>query len=131
MTSSDQVVHNLVVDREIHLVVREASVDFHGKISCDRHSREVGAQFDMGDIDLGDLFGAFGFWRDASARGTKYRGSNKNDVQRIRTWIYKDIDVPDYRDGKQQGTKKVRIDHSCRRGTWTTITDGWSRGNGD
>jgi DnaJ-class molecular chaperone len=69
---------------------QEDSVDFHGKISCDRHSREVVRSLiwviSILEICLGRLLVLVG----TRPQREKYRGSNKNDVQRISAWIYKD-----------------------------------------
>ncbi len=68
-------------------------------------------QFDFDNIDLGDLFGAaFGF-----GGGRRIRRGRNIEVQIRLTFkesvrgVSRDIDVPDYRDGKQSGTKKVSI----------------------
>jgi DnaJ-class molecular chaperone len=69
-------------------------------------------QFDFGDIDLGDLFGsAFGF-----GGGRRVRRGRSVETQVTITFkesifgVQKDIDVPQYKDGKQTGSKKITID---------------------
>lgn len=69
-----------------------------------------GAQFDMGDIDLGDLFGAaFGFGGRRVRKGRNVEVQIKMTFKESVRGFTKIIDVPDYRDGKQQGMKKVTV----------------------
>jgi DnaJ-class molecular chaperone len=69
-----------------------------------------GAQFDMGDIDLGDLFGAaFGFGGGRIRRGRNIEVQMKMTFKESVRGFTRDIDVPDYRDGKQSGMKKVSV----------------------
>lgn len=70
-----------------------------------------GAQFDFGDIDLGDLFGAaFGF-----GGGRRIRRGRNIEIQIKMTFkesvrgFTRQIEVPDYRDGKQNGMKKISV----------------------
>lgn len=70
-----------------------------------------GAQFDFGDIDLGDLFGAaFGFGGGRVRRGRNVEIQVKLTFKESVRGISRELDVPDYRDGKQHGTKKLRVD---------------------
>lgn len=67
-----------------------------------------GFQFD-GDFDLGDIFGAFGFG------GGMRRGRNVEVSVRIslRDAIHgakRDIEIPQYKDGRETGKKKITID---------------------
>jgi DnaJ-class molecular chaperone len=69
-----------------------------------------GAQFDFGDIDLGDLFGAaFGFGGGRMRRGRNIEVQMKMTFKESVRGFTRDIDVPDYRDGKQSGMKKVSV----------------------
>lgn len=68
-----------------------------------------GAQFDFGDIDLGDLFGAFGFGGGRIRRGRNVEVQMKMTFKESVRGFTRDIDVPDYRDGKQSGMKKVSV----------------------
>lgn len=93
-----------------------------------------GAQFDMGDIDLGDLFGAaFGFGGGRVRRGRNVEVQIKMTFKESVRGFARDIDVPDYRDGKQHGNKKIRIEipagveHGQQLqmdGAGETVTDG-------
>ena len=69
-----------------------------------------GAQFDMGDIDLGDLFGAaFGFGGGRVRRGRNIEVQMKMTFKESVRGFTREINVPDYRDGKQSGMKKVSV----------------------
>jgi len=68
-------------------------------------------QFDMGDIDLGDLFGAaFGFGGGRVRRGRNIEVQVNLTFRESIFGVQKTIDVPQYKDGKQTGTKKIPID---------------------
>jgi curved DNA-binding protein len=70
-----------------------------------------GAQFDMNDIDLGDLFGAaFGFGGGRVRRGRNIEVQVNLTFEESIFGVQKTIDVPQYKDGKQTGTKKIPID---------------------
>lgn len=91
--------------------------------------------FDMNDIDLGDLFGAaFGF-----GGGRRIRRGRNIEVQMKMTFkesvrgFTRELQVPDYRDGKQHGMKKVSVtipagvEHGQQLqmdGAGETVTDG-------
>jgi DnaJ-class molecular chaperone len=69
-----------------------------------------GAQFDFGDIDLGDLFGAaFGFGGGRMRRGRNIEVQMKMTFKESVRGFTREINVPDYRDGKQSGMKKVSV----------------------
>ncbi len=69
-----------------------------------------GAQFDFGDIDLGDLFGAaFGFGGGRMRRGRNIEVQMKMTFKESVRGFTRDIDVPNYHDGKQSGMKKVSV----------------------
>lgn len=69
-----------------------------------------GAQFDMGDIDLGDLFGAaFGFGGGRIRRGRNIEVQMKMTFKESVRGFTRELQVPDYRDGKQHGMKKVSV----------------------
>jgi len=69
-----------------------------------------GAQFDMGDIDLGDLFGAaFGFGGGRVRRGRNIEVQIKMTFKESVRGFTRELQVPDYRDGKQEGMKKVSV----------------------
>lgn len=91
-------------------------------------------QFDFGDIDLGDLFGsAFGFGGGRVRRGRNVEVQIKMTFKESVRGFSRDIDVPDYRDGKQHGNKKIHIEipagveHGQQLqmdGAGETVTDG-------
>lgn len=93
-----------------------------------------GAQFDMGDIDLGDLFGAaFGFGGGRVRRGRNIEVQIKMTFKESVRGFSRDIEVPDYRDGKQHGNKKIHVEipagveHGQQLqmdGAGETVTDG-------
>ena len=93
-----------------------------------------GAQFDMGDIDLGDLFGAaFGFGGGRVRRGRNVEVQIKMTFKESVRGFSRDIEVPDYRDGKQHGNKKIHVEipagveHGQQLqmdGAGETVTDG-------
>lgn len=95
-----------------------------------------GAQFDMGDIDLGDLFGAaFGFGGGRIRRGRNIEVQMKMTFKESVRGFTRELQVPDYRDGKQHGMKKVSVtipagvEHGQQLqmdGAGETITDGRS-----
>lgn len=93
-----------------------------------------GAQFDMGDIDLGDLFGAaFGFGGRRVRKGRNVEIEIRMTFKESVRGFTKEVNVPDYRDGVQKGMKKVKVtipagvdDGQQLRmdGAGETITDG-------
>ena len=93
-----------------------------------------GAQFDMGDIDLGDLFGAaFGFGGGRIRRGRNIEVQIKMTFKESVRGFTRELQVPDYRDGKQSGMKKVSVtipagvEHGQQLqmdGAGETVTDG-------
>ncbi len=69
-----------------------------------------GAQFDMGDIDLGDLFGAaFGFGGRRVRKGRNVEVEIRMTFKESVRGFTKEVNVPDYRDGVQKGMKKVKV----------------------
>ena len=93
-----------------------------------------GAQFDMGDIDLGDLFGAaFGFGGRRVRKGRNVEVEIRMTFKESVRGFTKEVNVPDYQDGVQKGMKKVKVtipagvdDGQQLRmdGAGETITDG-------
>lgn len=66
--------------------------------------------FDMGDIDLGDLFGAaFGFGGGRIRRGRNIEVQMNMTFKESVRGFTRDLQVPDYKDGKQSGMKKVSV----------------------
>lgn len=69
-----------------------------------------GAQFDMGDIDLGDLFGAaFGFGGRRVRKGRNVEVEIRMTFKESVRGFTKEVNVPDYQDGVQKGMKKVKV----------------------
>lgn len=67
-----------------------------------------GFQFD-GDFDLGDIFGAFGFG-GGMRRGRNVEVSVRITLKEAINGLKREIEVPEYKDGKQSGNKKITID---------------------
>jgi DnaJ-class molecular chaperone len=67
--------------------------------------------FDMNDIDLGDLFGAaFGFGGGRrTPRGRNIEVQIKMTFKESVRGFTRELQVPDYKDGKQSGMKKVSV----------------------
>lgn len=68
-----------------------------------------GFQFDA-DFDIGDIFSAFGFGGAGMRRGRNIEASVRITLKESLVGVKKTIDVPEYRDGKQTGTRKMEID---------------------
>lgn len=69
-----------------------------------------GAQFDFGDIDLGDIFGAFGFGGGGMRRGRNIQVSIRISFKESVFGVKREIEIPELRDGKQGGKKKITVD---------------------
>ncbi len=70
----------------------------------------AGAQFDFGDIDIGDIFGAFGFGGGGMRRGRNIQVEIRISFKDSVFGVKRDIEIPELRDGKQGGKKKVTVD---------------------
>lgn len=66
---------------------------------------------DFGDVDLGDIFSAFGFGGGARMkRGRNIQVDLKLTFKESIQGVKKTIEIPDLKDGTQKGTKKIEIE---------------------
>jgi DnaJ-class molecular chaperone len=69
-----------------------------------------GVHMDFGDIDLGDIFGAFGFGGGRVRKGRNIQVEVKLTFKESIQGVKKTIEIPDLKDGAQKGAKKIDIE---------------------